>query len=379
MLPDGSPDDRVWHRTGALGAVGSDAAWGLRDRCTHDLSESSGTRHFWPLYAMFWQVNRILTCHEPPRGAHRLVGCKVTRGGLGDSKEAPLTTLRARRYTNVVGARRSQWLVITFALSACTSRGAGPPSEVVSTSSSTVGSASPSRAGLRTDQGAEAKLFTADVPRDSLPLSIAIETLGGVSSILIPRGTRLPATHTETFSTAADDQVSVEIHVLQGERPLARDNRSLGKFQLTGIPPASRGVPQIEVTFATDKVGVLAVSARDLATGANRKVVIGSSGAELDQKTIDRMLAEAAAAQVTDDNARELVNTRNELDTLIRRVRKLLVDSGGKVPEELRAPCEHALRDAERSLTSNDVGMLRDASAKLQATTHAVTDVSYLP
>lgn len=289
-----------------------------------------------------------------------------------------MTTLRASRYVRVVSAHRCQWLVITFALSACTSREASPPPpEVVPASSSTVGSASPPPAEPRTLQGAQAKLFAADVPRDSLPLSIAIETIGGVSSILIPRGTRLPASHTEIFSTAQDDQTSVEIHVLQGERPQAGDNRSLSKFQLTGLPLAARGIPQIEVTFAIDKDGVLAVSAKDLATGTNNKVVISASGAELDQKTIERMLAEAAVAKVADDNTRDLVKTRNELDTLIRSARKLLVDVGAKVPEALRTPYELALRNAERLLTSNDVGALRDASAKLRTKTHAVAELLY--
>ena len=127
------------------------------------------------------------------------------------------------------------------------------------------------------DHSARTRIFTPDGPTDTLALSIAIETIGGASTVLIPRGSRLPIEFRDVFSTGADNQSSVELHIVQGERPFTRDNRTLGKFQLTGIPPAPRGVPQIEVTFAIDATGVLTVSAKDLATGAYREVRIKAS------------------------------------------------------------------------------------------------------
>jgi len=127
------------------------------------------------------------------------------------------------------------------------------------------------------DHGARTRIFGHDVPTDTLAGSIAIETIGGAATVIFPRGSRLPVEFRDVFSTANDDQTSVELHIVQGERPFARDNRSLGKFQLTGIPPAPRGVPQIEVTFAIDATGVLTVSAKDLATGAYREVRIKAS------------------------------------------------------------------------------------------------------
>ncbi|HEY5922268.1 MAG TPA: Hsp70 family protein [Kofleriaceae bacterium] len=195
--------------------------------------------------------------------------------------------------------------------------------------------------------GVTQKLFADDVAPGTLPLSISIETIGDVASVIIPRGSALPAAHTEVFSTALDDQNRVEVHVLQGERPLASQNRSLGKFQLFGIPAAPRGVPQILVTFTIDRQGVLSVSAHDKATGQSKQITIEGATGALDKAAVDKLLAEAQAAKADDAIRQAWTTARNELDTMIYSSRKLMKDVSGKLSKRTRARVERELKAAE--------------------------------
>ena len=166
---------------------------------------------------------------------------------------------------------------------------------------------------------------------DVTPLSLGIETLGGVMTTLIPRNTTIPTRKSETFSTAADSQTNVEVHVLQGERPLARDNRTLGKFHLVGLPPAPRGVPQIEVAFDIDANGIVNVTATDKATGKEQKITItGSSG--LSKDDVDKMVRDAEAHAADDKAKREVIDARNQADSLAWSVEKTLNENREKVP-----------------------------------------------
>ena len=162
---------------------------------------------------------------------------------------------------------------------------------------------------------------------DVTPLSLAIETLGGVATPMIPRNTTIPTKKTETFSTAADNQTSVEVHVLQGERPMAAQNRTLGKFHLTGIPPAPRGVPQIEVTFDIDANGILNVTAKDNATGKDQKITITSSSG-LSKEEVERMAKEADAHSAEDKAKREEIEAKNQLDSMVYQIEKMLKETG---------------------------------------------------
>src|SRR5690606_25002469 len=177
---------------------------------------------------------------------------------------------------------------------------------------------------------------------DVTPLSLGIETLGGVMTTLIPRNTTIPTRKSEIFSTAADNQTSVEVHVLQGERPLARDNRTLGRFQLTGIPPAPRGVPQIEVTFDIDANGIVNVSAKDKATGKEQKITITSSSG-LSKEEVERMMREAEAHAEEDKRRREEVETRNRADQAIYAAEAFLRESADKVPDDVRRDLDSAV------------------------------------
>src|SRR5690242_3706363 len=183
---------------------------------------------------------------------------------------------------------------------------------------------------------------------DVTPLTLSIETLGGVATPMIPRNTTIPTKKTETFSTAADSQSSVEVHVLQGERPMAAQNRTLGKFQLTGIPPAPRGVPQIEVTFDIDANGILNVNAKDLATGRDQKITITSSSG-LSKDEVNRMAKEAEAHAAEDRVKREEIESKNQLDTLIYNVEKTLRDQGDKISPAERGDVENAIADARKA------------------------------
>src|ERR1700759_114029 len=188
-------------------------------------------------------------------------------------------------------------------------------------------------------------LLLLDVP----PLTLSIETLGGVATGMIPRNTTIPTKKTETFSTAADSQTEVEVHVLQGERPMAAQNRTLGKFKLAGIPPAPRGVPQIEVTFDIDANGILNVTAKDNATGKDQKITITSSSG-LSKEEVERMAKDAEAHAAEDKEQREEIEARNSLDSLVYNIEKMLKDSGEKVQAADKTEVEAALADARKTL-----------------------------
>ncbi len=207
---------------------------------------------------------------------------------------------------------------------------------------------------------------------DVTPLSLGIETLGGVFTKLIERNTTIPTRKSEIFSTASDNQPGVEIHVLQGERQFSRDNKTIGKFQLTDIPPAPRGMPQIEVTFDIDANGILHVSAKDLGTGKEQKITItASSGLSKDE--IEKMRKDAEAHAEDDKRLREEVETRNEADNLVYRSEKMLKDAGDKVTGDIKSKLESAINDVKEALKGSDAAAIKSASEKL---TEAVQGVS---
>ena len=215
---------------------------------------------------------------------------------------------------------------------------------------------------------------------DVTPLSLAIETLGGVATVLIARNTTIPTRKGETFSTAADNQSSVEVHVTQGERPMAKDNKTLGKFQLTGLPAAPRGVPQIEVTFDIDANGILNVGAKDKATGAERTIRIEASSG-LSDSDIKRAVDDAAQHEEEDKRRKDAIEARNQLDTLVYGTQKLVKENEGKLPDTDKMMVEEALKDAEATLEKNreggDPDELRAAFEKLQAAAHKVAEAMY--
>jgi molecular chaperone DnaK len=199
---------------------------------------------------------------------------------------------------------------------------------------------------------------------DVTPLSLGIETLGGVMTVLIPRNTTIPTKKTETFSTADDSQTQVEIHVLQGERPMARDNRTIGKFQLTGIPPAPRGIPQIEVTFDIDANGILHVSAKDKATGKEQKVRIEASSG-LSDSDIDRMVKEADKNASEDKRKREEIDKRNKLDSMTYQVEKESKEWSERLSPELKSKLEAAVERARKALRGDDMKEIDAAQEEL--------------
>ncbi|HEY8054356.1 MAG TPA: molecular chaperone DnaK [Terriglobales bacterium] len=211
---------------------------------------------------------------------------------------------------------------------------------------------------------------------DVTPLSLGIETLGGVNSVLIQRNTTIPTRKSETYSTAADNQTSVEVHVLQGERPMAAQNRTLGKFHLVGIPSAPRGVPQIEVTFDIDANGIVNVSAKDLGTGKEQKITITSSSG-LSKDEIDRMTKEAEAHSDEDKKRREEVEARNQLDSLVYNTDKMLKENRDKVPADDAAAVETALTDARKALEGGDTAAMVGAKDSLTAATHKLAEALY--
>ena len=201
---------------------------------------------------------------------------------------------------------------------------------------------------------------------DVTPLTLGIETAGQVATPMIPRNTTIPAKKTQVFSTYSDNQPSVEIVVLQGERPMSRDNKVLGTFRLDGIPPAPRGTPQIEVTFDIDANGILHVSAKDLGTGKDQKITIqGSSG--LSKEEVEKMTKEAELHAAEDKKRKDAVETRNQLDSSIYQLEKTLRDSGDKLAEGLKSKGDAALADAKKELESNDVDRMKAAMEKLSA------------
>ncbi len=211
---------------------------------------------------------------------------------------------------------------------------------------------------------------------DVTPLSLAIETLGGVATQMIPRNTTIPTRKTEVFSTAADSQTSVEVHVLQGERPMAKDNRTLGKFHLTGIPPAPRGVPQVEVTFDIDANGILNVTAKDRATGKDQKITITSSSG-LSKEEVDRMAKEADVHAAEDKAKREEIEARNQLDGFVYNVEKMLKEHGDKISGDEKANVESALAEAKKAQEGSDVAGMNAAREKLVQASHKLAEVMY--
>ncbi len=212
---------------------------------------------------------------------------------------------------------------------------------------------------------------------DVTPLTLAIETLGGVATPMIPRNTTIPTKKTETFSTAADSQTEVEVHVLQGERPMAAQNRTLGKFKLAGIPPAPRGIPQIEVTFDIDANGILNVTAKDNATGKDTRITITSSSG-LSKEEVERMAKEADAHAAEDKEKREEIEARNSLDSLVYNIEKMLKDSGEKVQAADKTEVETALADAKKTLEGTPkVSELKAAQEKLTQASHKLAEVLY--
>jgi molecular chaperone DnaK len=212
---------------------------------------------------------------------------------------------------------------------------------------------------------------------DVTPLTLAIETLGGVATKMIGRNTTIPTKKTETFSTAADNQTEVEVHVLQGERPMAAQNRTLGKFKLSGIPPAPRGVPQVEVTFDIDANGILNVTAKDNATGKDQKITITSSSG-LSKEEVDRMAKEADAHATEDQAKRDEVEARNGLDNMVYNVEKMLKDNGDKVSGSEKSDVEAALTQARTTLqASSSAAELNGAREKLTAASHKLAEAMY--
>jgi molecular chaperone DnaK len=209
---------------------------------------------------------------------------------------------------------------------------------------------------------------------DVTPLTLAIETLGGVATPMIPRNTTIPTKKSETFSTAADNQSEVEVHVLQGERPMAAQNRTLGKFKLGGIVPAPRGVPQIEVTFDIDANGILNVTAKDNATGKDQKITITSSTG-LSKEEVDRMAKEAESHASEDKAKRDEIEARNGLDNLVYNIEKMLKENGDKVSGSEKAEVETALADAKKTLEgAPSVADLNSAREKLTAASHKLAE-----
>jgi molecular chaperone DnaK len=212
---------------------------------------------------------------------------------------------------------------------------------------------------------------------DVTPLTLSIETMGGVATSMIARNTTIPTKKTETFSTAADSQTEVEVHVMQGERPMAAQNRTLGKFKLGGIPLAPRGVPQIEVTFDIDANGILNVTAKDKATGKDAKIAITSSSG-LSKDEIERMAKDAEAHASEDKEQREKVEARNGLDSLVYNVEKMIKDGGEKVTSADKADVEAALAEAKKTLEGDaSASELNAAKEKLTATSHKLAEVLY--
>ncbi len=211
---------------------------------------------------------------------------------------------------------------------------------------------------------------------DVTPLSLGIETLGGVMTTLIPRNTTIPTKKSETFSTAADSQTSVEVHVLQGERPMARDNRTLGRFHLSGLPPAPRGVPQIEVTFDIDANGIVNVSAKDHATQKEQKITItASSGLAKDE--VDRMMREAESHADEDKKRKEEIETRNQADQAAYAAERMLKDAGEKLPATDRATIESAISDLKQAIEQNDIAGMKKRMEALNSAQHKAAEAMY--
>jgi molecular chaperone DnaK len=211
---------------------------------------------------------------------------------------------------------------------------------------------------------------------DVTPLTLGVETLGGVMTALIQRNTTIPTRKTEVFSTAADNQTSVEIHVLQGERPMAKDNRTLGKFHLVGIPPAPRGLPQIEVTFDIDANGILNVSAKDLGTGREQKITITSSSG-LSKEEVERMTKEGELHAEEDRRSKEEVEVKNRADSLVYSVEKMLKENREKISEADAKNIESAVEEAKKAIQEGDVSRINSAVENLTKASHKLAEAMY--
>jgi molecular chaperone DnaK len=226
----------------------------------------------------------------------------------------------------------------------------------------------------------QAAVLTGDVKDvvllDVTPLSLGIETLGGVMTTLISRNTTIPTKKSEVFSTAADNQESVEVHVMQGERPMARDNRTLGKFHLVGIPPAPRGMPQIEVTFDIDANSILNVSARDKATGKQQNITITASST-LTKDEIERMVKDAEANAADDARRKQEIEVRNQTDSLVYSTERTLSEHGSKLAEADRKAVEDALAETKEALKGEDLERMKQAQETLTKASHKLAEIMY--
>lgn len=211
---------------------------------------------------------------------------------------------------------------------------------------------------------------------DVTPLSLGVETMGGVMTKMIDRNTTIPTSKTEIYSTAADNQTSVEINVLQGEREMAADNKSLGKFNLTGIPAARRGTPQIEVTFDIDANGIVKVTAKDKATGKSQEITISGSTALSDDE-VDRMVKDAESHAEEDKKRKDEIEVRNQTDSLAYGTEQTLKDLGDKVPEDQKKATEEAVAEARKALEGTDIEAIKAAGEKLQEVGHKLAEVAY--
>jgi molecular chaperone DnaK len=211
---------------------------------------------------------------------------------------------------------------------------------------------------------------------DVTPLSLGVETLGGAMTVLIPRNTTIPTRKSEVFSTADDNQTAVDIHVLQGERPLAKDNRTLGRFRLEGIPPAPRGVPQIEVAFDIDANGILNVSAKDMATGKEQRITISGTGT-LAKEEIDRMVKEATQHADEDKERRADIDVRNTADARVYQIEKLLDENRDKVPAEDDRATRAALEEVRKALAAGGRAGIESALKELEKASHKLAETLY--
>ena len=211
---------------------------------------------------------------------------------------------------------------------------------------------------------------------DVTPLSLGVETMGGIMTKMIDRNTTIPTRKTEVYSTAADNQTSVEIHVLQGERQMAKDNKTLGRFQLSGIPAARRGVPQIEVTFDIDANGIVNVSAKDLGTGKQQQITISGSTALSDDE-VKRMVKDAEAHAEEDKRQKDEVETRNQTDSLVYATEQTIAELGDKVPADTKSEVEAAIAKAKEALNGTDVDAIRTAGEELRTASYKLAEVAY--
>ena len=211
---------------------------------------------------------------------------------------------------------------------------------------------------------------------DVTPLTLGIETLGGVMTPMIQKNTTIPTRKSEIFSTASDNQTSVEVHVLQGERPMASDNKTLGKFHLVGIPPAPRGVPQVEVTFDIDANGIVNVSAKDVGTGREQKITITASSG-LSKEEIDKMMKDAESHAGEDEKKKAEIEARNRLDGLVYSIEKTLSENKDKLDAAAATEIEAAIADSKTALQGEDVDAMNNAFERLQTASHKLAEVLY--